>query len=82
MLTLEQLQVKYPKFSVKQIPIPDCAVCRGEGEFVNGQGHLHICACVCLGGPDKLRKVMVDVLQGTVEGLIGDLKTGIEREKP
>jgi len=70
MSKLTNLQAKYPTFPVKSAPLSDCTVCQGTGEFVNAIGKEHVCACTCIAGPDKIRKIMVEVLQGTVEGLV------------
>lgn len=74
MSKLTQLQEKYPTFPVKSAPLSDCTVCQGEGEFTNALGNQHVCACTCISGPDKIRKIMVEVLQGTVKGLVKEAK--------
>lgn len=67
---LNELQKKYPGYAVRYLPLSDCPVCQGVGEFKNGLGNIHVCACVCIGGPDTLRKLMVTILQETTQDLL------------
>lgn len=74
MSRVQQLREKYPRHPVKYAPLSDCPVCEGKGEFRNALNDTHVCACVCVGGPDQLRKVLVQTLQNTVHDLVKKVK--------
>jgi hypothetical protein len=70
-MTLEELKEKHSQFPVKYEPLQNCPVCRGKGEFLNAKREQHLCACTCVGGPDKVRAIMVQTLQDSLESTLG-----------
>jgi len=78
MMTIEQLQEKYPKHKVISSPLSSCSVCCGRGEFQNARGNNHICMCTCISGNKKIRRIMVDMFQNFTECL---LEKELERRK-
>ena len=60
---IAELSGKHPHHKVINLPLDDCPVCKGKGEYRNQLQSMTCCLCVCLSSKDSFREAAVEALQ-------------------
>jgi hypothetical protein len=67
---IEDLQKKYPRFTIRSLPVSDCKNCKGNGEYYSKAKIWQPCLCVCIGGDDEIRSIAAEALHKKVPQIL------------